>query len=168
MNSSIPQTTLVKEPSKIKSTPRTPQLTSLLRGESKNEIESDHPVPETGLKETFTESRLREAWNAFAEQRKRFQAEYQMLSQTYRLEENTIVVELLSPVHETMLHNIKNELTGFLREQLKNNNIQVTGQLQTGDEKKVIYTNREKFDFLAEKNPMLRELRDRLGLDTDF
>ncbi|MEX2230573.1 MAG: hypothetical protein WD824_00320 [Cyclobacteriaceae bacterium] len=91
-----------------------------------------------------------------------------MLAQSYRLEENLIVVELLSPVHESMLNNIKSELTAFLREQLKNNTIQVTGQFRTGEEKKVIYTNREKFDFLAGKNPMLRELKDRLGLDTDF
>lgn len=91
-----------------------------------------------------------------------------MLSQPYQLQENTIVVELLSPVHETMLNNIKGEVTAFLREQLRNNTIQVTGQLHTGEAKKIIYTNREKFDYLVEKNPMLRELKDRLGLDTDF
>jgi hypothetical protein len=34
--------------------------------------------------------------------------------------------------------------------------------------KKVIYTSREKFDYLVEKNPVLKELKDRLGLDTDF
>lgn len=108
-------------------------------------------------------------WNAFAEQRKKFQAEYQLLSQPYSVHDHhLIVVELLSPVHETMLNNIKVELTGFLREKLKNTSIQVTGKLQTGEDKKVIYTNREKFDFLAEKNPMLKELKDRLGLDTDF
>lgn len=67
-----------------------------------------------------------------------------------------------------MLSNIKTELTGFLREKLRNNTIQVSGRVQTGEEKKIIYTNREKFDFLAEKNPMLRELKERLGLDTDF
>lgn len=123
---------------------------------------------ETALAESFSEEQVRDAWNVFAEQRKRFQAEYQMLSQSYRLEENLIVVELLSPVHESMLNNIKSELTAFLREQLKNSTIQVTGQFRTGEEKKIIYTNREKFDFLAGKNPMLRELKDRLGLDTDF
>lgn len=79
-----------------------------------------------------------------------------------------ITVDLLSPVHETMLNNIKSELVAFLRERLRNNTIQVTGQLQTEQDKKIIYTNREKFDFLVEKNPMLKELKDRLGLDTDF
>jgi len=116
----------------------------------------------------FTEEQLRDAWEAFAEQRRKFQAEFQMLSQPYTVVDNVITVQLLSPVHETMLNNIKSDLTGFLREKLRNNTIQVTGEVQTDEDRKVIYTNREKFDFLAEKNPMLKELRDRLGLDTDF
>lgn len=90
------------------------------------------------------------------------------MTQPYQLRDGLITVELLSPVHETMLNNIKSELTAFLREKLRNNTIQVTGQVVSSEEKKIIYTNREKFDFLAEKNPMLRELKDRLGLDTDF
>lgn len=118
--------------------------------------------------EPFTEEKLREAWNAYAEQRKKFQAEYQMLSQPYKLDGSVISVDLLSPVHETMLNNIKLELSSFLREKLRNNTIQVTGQLLSIEDQKIIYTNREKFDFLVEKNPMLKELKDRLGLDTDF
>jgi hypothetical protein len=42
------------------------------------------------------------------------------------------------------------------------------GELNVTDEKKVIYTNRDKFDHLAEKNPKLKELKERLGLDTEF
>ena len=105
----------------------------------------------------------------FAETRKKYQAEFQMLSQPYELRGRQIVVTLLSPVHETMLNNIKVEMTSFLRDKLRNSSLQVIGELLQGDaEKKVIYTNKEKFDYLAEKNPMLRELKDRLGLDTDF
>lgn len=91
-----------------------------------------------------------------------------MLSQPYELQGKQIIVNLLSPVHETMLNAIKVELAGFLREKLRNSLIQVTGQLTVSDDKKVIYTNRDKFDYLVEKNPMLKELKDRLGLDTDF
>jgi hypothetical protein len=167
-DAAVAQTVLVKEPAKIKSTPRTPQLTSLLKADPKNDAATSNVTNEAALAEPYTEVQLREAWNAYADQRKKFQAEYQMLSQPYRLEDHLITVELLSPVHETMLNNIKSELTAFLRDQLRNNFIQVTGQLHTGEEKKIIYTNREKFDFLVEKNPMLRELKDRLGLDTDF
>jgi DNA polymerase-3 subunit gamma/tau len=32
----------------------------------------------------------------------------------------------------------------------------------------MLYTSREKFDYLVEKNPVLKELKEKLGLDTDF
>jgi DNA polymerase-3 subunit gamma/tau len=67
-----------------------------------------------------------------------------------------------------MLNNIRIELITYLREKLQNNSIQVVGELASSDDKKIIYTNREKFDYLVEKNPMLKELKDRLNLDTDF
>lgn len=153
---------------KIKGSLKTPQLKNLLKTETKNESLQKNASLEIVLAEPFSPEQLQSSWNAFADQRKKFQAEFQLLSQPYTLQDNMIVVELLSPVHETMLHNIKSELTGFLREKLKNTSIQVTGHLATSTEKKVIYTNREKFDFLADKNPMLKELKDRLGLDTDF
>lgn len=62
------------------------------------------------------------------------------------------------------------ELSTFIRERLKNNSILISGKLveMKEDEKKVFYTPREKFEYLIEKNPMLKELKDRLGLDTDY
>jgi hypothetical protein len=148
--------------------PKTIQVGGLLKTGVKLETSQKNPQTEAPLIESFSPAELQDTWMAFADQRKKFQAEYQLLSQPYELRGNEIVVQLLSPVHETMLNNIKIELTAFLREKLRNSTIQITGQLPTGDEKKVIYTNREKFDFLAEKNPILKELKDRLGLDTDF
>jgi hypothetical protein len=67
-----------------------------------------------------------------------------------------------------MLTNLRSDLTTFLRDRLRNQSINITGELRVADERKVIYTNREKFDYLVARNPMLRELKDRLGLDTDF
>ncbi|HYG01158.1 MAG TPA: hypothetical protein VD927_01880 [Chryseosolibacter sp.] len=143
-------------------------MTDLLKTQvKKEEQQGDGPVKIED--NAFTEEQLRNAWNEFAEQRRKFQAEFQMLSQPYAVREKQIVVTLLSPVHETMLNSIKSEITAHLRERLKNNLITVTGELLEGpDERKVMYTNREKFDYLAEKNPLLRELKNRLGLDTDF
>ncbi len=164
----VPQIVPAREPAKLKSTPRTPQLASLLKGNNKAETKSTTTTKETAPDEPFSDLQLQEAWNDFAEQRRKFQAEYQLLTQPYQVRDGVITIELLSPVHETMLNNIKGELTAFLRGKLRNHTIQVTGQIISEEEKKIIYTNREKFDFLADKNPMLRELKDRLGLDTDF
>jgi DNA polymerase-3 subunit gamma/tau len=67
-----------------------------------------------------------------------------------------------------MLANIKTELVEYVRNSLKNQSIQIVGELREAEQRKVIYTNREKFDYLVQKNPILKELKDRLGLDTDF
>lgn len=91
-----------------------------------------------------------------------------MLAQPFDLTENQVVVHLLNPVQETMLSGLKSELTIYLREKLKNNSINVTGELREMDQKKMKYTDRDKFDFLLDKNPLLKEMKDRFGLDTDF
>jgi hypothetical protein len=145
---------------------KTLKLTDLLKTDPKAEEKT--ATVEKILSDEFTAEQLDKFWKEFAEQRRKFQAEFQMLSQPYQLRNKEIVVNLLSPVHETMLANIKVELTTFLRERLRNSSIQVVGQLTTSDDKKVIYTNKDKFEFLADKNPILKEMKDRLGLDTDF
>ncbi len=155
---------------KARVAPKTVKLTDLLKADTKKEEKQStgSVTPEKILDTPYTEDQLRAAWMEYAEQRRKFQAEFQMLSQPYELRGHQIVVTLLSPVHETMLSNIKLEISTYLRDKLKINLIQVTGELKSTEEKRVIYTNREKFDYLAEKNPLLRELKDRLGLDTDF
>lgn len=67
-----------------------------------------------------------------------------------------------------MLNGFRGDLITFLRVKLKNDLIQVTGSIRQADEKKMIYTPRDKFEYLQEKIPILKEFRDRLGLDTDF
>lgn len=116
----------------------------------------------------FTKDQLQAAWNDFAEQRKKFQAEYQLLNQPFELNGSQVTIHIHNPVQDMMLVNIKSELAAFLRETLKNSTIVVVGELKEQEDRKVIYTNREKFDYLVNKNPMLKELKDRLGLDTDF
>lgn len=118
--------------------------------------------------DAFTDKALLETWNAFAEQRKKYLAEYQLLTQPYERRENEIVIHLHNPIQETILNTIKADLIGFLRNTLRNKSITVTGETIEIETGKMLYTNREKFDFLAEKYPVLKELRDRLGLDTDF
>jgi hypothetical protein len=107
-------------------------------------------------------------WQEFADQRKKYQAEYQLLTQPYDIKDNKVVLYLLSPVQETMLNNFRTEMTTFLREKLKNSSILVVGELKESEDKKMMYTSRDKFEYLLEKNPALREMKDRLGLDPDF
>jgi DNA polymerase-3 subunit gamma/tau len=92
-----------------------------------------------------------------------------MLTQTIELRDQyQVILHIHNPVQESMLVNVKSELAGYLRDKLKNTALNVIGELKEVDERKKIYSQREKFDYLVAKNPILKELKDRLGLDTDF
>ena len=118
--------------------------------------------------ESFTPEQLHVVWKDFAEQRKKFQAEFHLLSQPIEIRGSHIIIRLLSMVQETMLNNFKSDLIAYLRENLKNNSILVMGEMVEAEEKQMLYTPRDKFEYLVEKNPVLKKLRDRLGLDPDF
>jgi len=129
--------------------------------DQKNEIQPVENQP-------FTFDQVRTAWMEFAETRKPYKAEYQLLTQEIILQEKTIVLHLHNPVQETLLSDLKSDIVDYIREKIKNYSLQVIGELQHTDDHKAIYTNREKFEHLAKKNPNLYQLKDRLGLDQDF
>lgn len=84
------------------------------------------------------------------------------------MKDSLLIVHLHNPIEETLLATLRSDLLAFLREKLNNSAIQLTGELKTHEEKKILYTNRDKFDHLVEKNPALKDLKERLGLDTDI
>lgn len=149
---------------------KTPKLSELV-GAGKNgsnggvQAVAEEIVPEN---EEFTAEALQQAWNEFAAQRKMYVAEYQLLTQPFDRKDNEIVIHLHNPIQETILNTLRSDLIAFLRKNLRNKSIMLTGELREIESKKILYTNREKFDFLLEKYPALKGLRDRLGLDTDF
>jgi DNA polymerase-3 subunit gamma/tau len=162
----IPKITL-PETGKAKSTLQIPKFDALKSG-LKTEAQQTAPKVEEKEDQSFTHDQVRAAWKEFAETRKVYQAEYHLLSQEVEIRDNQVIVHLHNHFQETLINTIKVDILTFLREKLNNNRIQLMGEHRTVDEKKVIYTNREKFDHLAEKNPKLKELKERLGLDTDF
>ncbi|MBI1766809.1 MAG: hypothetical protein HYR67_00365 [Bacteroidetes bacterium] len=116
----------------------------------------------------LTDDQLREAWSDFANQRKNQVAEFHLLSRTIDVQGPTVTVALANSIEEPLLQTILPDLLTYLRNRLSNSSIKVESVLKKEDAKKIAYTNKEKFDLLAEKNPMLRELKERLGLDPDF
>ena len=66
--------------------------------------------------------------------------------------------------------NIKLELLTNLRTKLKNHLIDIELELveQEKSEKKMLYTQSDKYNFLVEKHPVISELKQRFGLDHEF
>jgi DNA polymerase III subunit gamma/tau len=84
------------------------------------------------------------------------------------LEDYIIEIKLSNPVQEEFLNGLKTELLIFLRGKLENELITITSAIKAADEKKRPYTPKEKLEHMIEKQPLLKELKDRLGLDPDF
>ncbi len=145
-------------------------LGSILKGQPKEETKKEekngtHPKAEAPV----NESQLRQVWAAYAETKKNQMAEFHLLNQPFTFQNNIITLSLTNPIEEPILTSIKQELLTYLREKLGNSSLQVEGHMQEQLQgKKIAYTNKEKFEHLAEKNPLLRELREKLGLDPDF
>lgn len=81
----------------------------------------------------------------------------------------TIHIKLSNPLQEDIIERFKGELMKYLRQSLKNSNLKLSYSMLQENEKKMIpYTPQEKFLYLAEKQPILKEIQQRLMLDTDF
>lgn len=118
--------------------------------------------------EPVTEANLQLAWQAFAEKRRAYYAEYQLLQQPFELNGTEVTLQLLNTVQENLLNELLSDLTLHLRQYLKNDSIRVQGKLKIDNTAPVIYTNREKLNYLAEKNHLVHNLIKTLGLDPDF
>ncbi len=126
------------------------------------------PIEEPINVKPLTENQLREAWSAYARLRKDQVAEFHLLSREIDLNGSIVTVALANTVEEPLLQSMMTDLVSYLRNRLSNPTIKIESVMKEADAKKIAYTNKEKFDLLAEKNPMLKELKERLGLDTDF
>lgn len=123
---------------------------------------------ETVLNQPVDEAEFHIVWKEFAELRKNFLAEYHLLQQPVVFKDLIATLHLLNPVQEAILQNIQSELTDYLRKKLRNQSIQIKGELKLSDSNAIPYTNREKFTHMAKKNPLVNDLMKSLGLDPDF
>jgi DNA polymerase III subunit gamma/tau len=133
--------------------------------EIKSEEKNDTPISNN---QVVTEKQVKETWKEYAEERKSQVAEYHLLNRDFEFNGHLITIHLTNPIEEPLLLSIKTGLVEFLRLKLNNNSIQVTGVLQEFQSNKIAYTNKDKFDYLAQKNPILLQLKEKFGLDPDF
>lgn len=112
---------------------------------------------------------LKKAWDDFIEIRKATTPDLSMMKRGYAIEGSILRLSLAGSVEEMLFQSLKTSLITFLRDRTGNSSllIQTTIIEQPATERKH-YTAREKFDHLAEKNPVLKELKERFGLDPDL
>ncbi len=117
-------------------------------------------------------SRLREEWAKFAEQKKTSGRDsvYMVLNQEINLLEDgvTVPLKMTNSLQMDVLNEVRVELIQYLRKELHNAQINVTATLVKDEKQKKLYTASEKLNYLIEKNPQVRVLKEKLGLDPDY
>ncbi len=118
---------------------------------------------------TFTQDQLTVAWEKFATSYKdndprmfsTLTTQHPTLKEDFQVE-----FALNNPLQEEEVQKIKTTLVTFLQKELLNSNIQlVTIVSETPQGNKKFYTDKEKFEHLAQKNPSLLKFKQQFGLD---
>ncbi len=119
----------------------------------------------------FTDIQLVDAWQKFAASIKEESTLlFSALSghNPVLTESGSITVELENRVLETEFNRNKTELIGYLKNALNNDNISIeTTVSEQAVEVKKPYSDKEKFETMSEKNPLLKTLKDQLDLGLD-
>ncbi|GAB4055284.1 DNA polymerase III subunit gamma/tau [Spirosoma litoris] len=120
---------------------------------------------------SFDFDELQEAWIAFARHRREksdITTEQVVLNRDLVLDGTTIHLKLDNTLQVDFLTELKPELLGYLRSELQNSQIKIEHEVVIQEVKKMIYSSQDKYNYLAEKNPALHELRKVLNLEVDY
>jgi DNA polymerase-3 subunit gamma/tau len=160
-------TTIKVQPIKPKSSSLIPSLVDL--NVDSAEEEGNEPQYVSGNdKQSFTPSQFLTYWKQYTT--KAMQDDkihlYTLLSSNEPVVEGNIVTVLVENIAlESTLQEEKIELLNYLRSSLKNFDIQLHTKKVEAKQSNRIYSNKDKYAYLAEKNPALEEFRKRFNLD---
>jgi DNA polymerase-3 subunit gamma/tau len=123
--------------------------------------------------EPFTFEELNFVWTQIAQGFKQgnFINKYVMMNREISLVDSVIHMKVEGEVQIQQFNDsLKLELLTQLREKLKNDSIDLSLDLIESDvsDKKLIYTQSDKYEFLSQKHPILVEMKQRMGLDHEF
>lgn len=142
-------------------------LNSLSAGHStKKDSEEDQEVEIDYGSQEFSQEQLEKVWRKLTRKYEKNKTFSTALNNGPRLTENyKIIITLDNKIQESLIQDFKPELLAFLRENLKNNAVSLDQEIRKTDEVKSIYTPEEKFKHMAEKNPALIKLKNKLDLN---
>ena len=123
--------------------------------------------------ETFSLEDLQVVWTQIAQgfKQSNFINKYVMMNREISLVDSIIHMKVEGEVQIQQFNDsLKLELVTQLREKLKNDSIDLSLDLIESDisDKKLIYTQSDKYDFLSQKHPILVEMKQRMGLDHEY
>jgi len=134
----------------------------------KSEVQSvDNEPALPNYNDAFTYEAAQQALFAFANESD-LETLRVMLKREFILDGTTFKLQLDNQIQMDTLTQMKQDLATFLRQRLRNASIQIAAEIVEITTERRPYTAQEKFEYLANKNPALFELRDKLGLELVF
>ena len=127
----------------------------------------DNQINTSGYNEVFTFAALKKELHFFADSRDNETLKV-MLKRDFELEGTILKLQLDNQIQLDTLNQLKQDLAVYLRQKLRNSGIQILADIIASTTERRPYTAQEKFEYLANKNPALLELREKLGLELVF
>ncbi len=119
----------------------------------------------------FSAQELKENWEKFTKvlMDEGKDREANIMKKNFTLEPgNRIIIEINNMVEDDILDWFKQDLLKFLHENLNNKTITIGTKHNKSESVRKLYTNTDKFLYLAKKYPTLNKLKNKLGLDPEF
>lgn len=132
-----------------------------------NTVQESQPLTNKAV----TYDGLKTSWDTLVEHLKERQrySEYVILNRPFTLKGTTIYLAVDNEIQQELLTTaLRTEVLTYLRKEVQNSTLHLEVRILEQEKVKMIYTQAEKFNFLAEKNPALNDLRSALGLDYDY
>ena len=130
------------------------------------------PIILSENKKTNEKKDLETAWKEFAEAlqiKNKMNLSSTLLANKPNMEnDSTILFNVLNQVQEDEINAIKTDLLAYLRSELKIIPLQLKIVVNKNETERKPYTGEEKFQRLAEKNPILHKLRQKFNLEIDY
>jgi DNA polymerase-3 subunit gamma/tau len=136
------------------------------------DVEERPTKPSEQLAEIFDLAKLKFEISEIIEDYKLHHRSLEMtvLKQPVVLENETIIFQLNGEIQEGIFQKIKPDILQILRRKLNNYSIHLEAVIkeEENDGKRKLYTSTDKLNYLLEKSPALKDLKQRFGLETDF
>jgi DNA polymerase III subunit gamma/tau len=165
------------EPVKPKETKGFPGTISIKAAKPKPEEQKPDPAAVAEMSETyavptaaFTQEELEKKWDTFAESLHEELPHMFNILHKYRpvlKEDYSVEFCVDNTITEGELHQKKNELIAYLKQELNNGQITLKTVIPEVPRGSRPYTDKEKFQYLAGKNPNMLGLKEQLDLDID-
>lgn len=120
--------------------------------------------------ETFSQEHLTKYWDIYAAKTKQLTGGFSGSVLTncnpkLNPDQKTIHVIFRTDTNQTEFLRLSDDLLIYLKSELKNNNIVFDTEVNKEKAKKILYSNRDKFDHYSEQFPNLKDWENKLGLE---